>query len=76
MTKQERDRVIDLVNRSVHSRARVLQRTTGYIKFYGKDSSSPTGVTLIGTCPLTEEYEDLIRETKGSISPLSPEERC
>jgi hypothetical protein len=75
MTTDERARVTDLIRRSVHSRARPGYRLPGFITFYGVDATSPTGVSRIGSCPLTDEYEDLIRAVNGSISPLSPTER-
>jgi len=75
MTQEETIRVTDLINRSVHSRARPGFNLPGYISFYGKDDSSPTGVVKIGGCPLTDEYETLIRTVRPAISPLSPTEQ-
>ena len=75
LSLREQNRIIDLVNKSVHSRARPWGKD-GYITFYGYDPSSPTGVSRIGGCPFTKEYEDFIRSINSAICPLSPTERC
>ena len=73
MDAKEKERVVNLVKGAVHSRARIFTDTPGYITFYGKDHSSPSGVVRIGSCPLTDEYEELIRKTDDRISPLPPD---
>ena len=77
MDAKEKERVVNLVKGAVHSRARIFTDTLkgkpGYITFYGKDHSSPSGVVRTGSCPLTDEYEELIRKTDDRISPLPPD---
>ena len=72
---EEQARIRNLVNRAVHSRAKPGHKLPGYITFYGRDDSSPTGVLSIGGCPLTDEYESFIRSINSAICPLSPTER-
>jgi len=72
LSKEEQKRIIGLVQRSVHSRHR--PQFGGYITFYGRNNNSPTGLTRIGSCPSTPEYEEMISQIDSRISPLSPTE--
>lgn len=76
MELSEKNRIIDLVNKSVHSRFRPFSTAPGggYITFYGKNNDSPTGVIRIGGCDATSENQELIRKMNSRISPLSATE--
>ena len=73
MTSETKAEITDLVNRAVHSRFRSFGQG-GYITFYGRDKTSPSGVVSIGSCDATEENENLIRSVDSRICPLSPTE--
>jgi hypothetical protein len=66
--------IVFLTNNSTHSRFKPWCGN-GYINFYGREITSPTGVLLIGSCDASKENEDIIRRTRPAICPLSPTER-
>ena len=75
LSEQAQSLLRQLVNDALYTRARTLENQTGYISFYGRDPTSPTGVIRIGGCPLTDEYEEFIRSIDSSMCPLSLTER-
>jgi len=53
-------------------RARYSERWGGQYHLYRRDTTSPTGVMLIGTVPATPAIDEVLRQKR--ISPLSPTE--
>lgn len=62
-------KIPELAKNAIYTRNRM-----GLISFYRADSTSPTGVLLIGSVSATKENDAMICAIRPSLSPLSPTE--
>lgn len=70
---EEYQRVFDLINSDKFLYSRAQNGFGGYCNLYGKDETSPTGVTLMGACS-SYHLADYIANLLGKSTSLSPTE--
>lgn len=70
---EEYKRVFDLISSEKFLYSRAQNGFGGYCNLYGKDETSPTGVTLMGACS-SFKLADSIANMLGKTTSLSPTE--